>query len=117
MRLRFGYGIGTVRPNGDPFEQGQFPPNAWGLQRLTNLNPLFYTTARAVATFISPEDAVWQDPTVAGYSVPFPTRQPVTSPSPVLPDLNMSGGALTYDLALHMDVHWAAIRRLQRHEL
>ena len=71
------------------------------MQRLTNLNPLLYTTARAVATFISPEDAVWQDPTVAGYFVPFlATPQPVTSPSPVLPDLNMSLGTLTSDWPL-----------------
>ncbi len=94
---RFGNGIGFVRPSGDPLDGN--PPNAWGLQRLTNLNPLAPTTWTAgPGTFVSPEDAIWQDPTVAGYSVPFSLPlQPVTSPSPVLPDLNMSGGALTYD--------------------
>ena len=94
---RFGSGIGLVRPNGDPFDGG--PPNAWGLQRLTNFSPLIPTTWTAVPnTFVSPEDVVWQDPTVNAYTMLGAVGGAgVPNPSPVIPDLNMSLGLQTND--------------------
>jgi hypothetical protein len=95
---RFGSGIGLVRPNGDPFDGG--PPNAWGLQRLTNLSPLIRTTWTAVPnTFVSPEDVVWQDPTTANAYTMLGAvgGATVNNPSAVVPDLNMSLGLQTND--------------------
>jgi type II secretory pathway pseudopilin PulG len=84
---------------------GNGPPSAYGLQRLTNFNrptyvnsqnkliPAVMPAANFVSTiFVSPEDVVWQEATntnniyTIGGVVP---GTPVTSPpSPVVPDLN-----------------------------
>ena len=84
---------------------GNGPPSAYGLQRLTNFNrPGYYNTAGTyiqpvmpaanfVSTiFVSPEDVVWQEATNTNniYTIGgVPGGAPVLSPpSPVVPDLN-----------------------------
>jgi type II secretory pathway pseudopilin PulG len=74
-------------------------PSAHGLQRLTNLGPVY--GASILSSFVSPEDVVWQDPTVGGYVLAWAQQDPETknvgfglplvlNPSPVVPDLSIS---------------------------
>ncbi len=95
----------------DPTDGGL--PSAWGLQRLTNFNrptatnalgatvPLFPASNALPSIFVSPEDVVLQDPTGTSYTIDGISHAnggtPVVSPSPVIPDLNTSGGTFTND--------------------
>ncbi|MGC8641512.1 MAG: type IV pilus modification PilV family protein [Isosphaeraceae bacterium] len=91
-------------------------PSAYGLQRLTNFNRPAYVNAAGNAMaavmplanivpniFVSPEDVVWQDTenpsnTVSAYTTFGPGGGAVIpTASPVIPDLNMSGGTPTND--------------------
>ncbi len=90
-----------------------FPPSAWGLQRLTNFNrptatnalgqtvPLFPADNSVPSIFVSPEDVVLQDPSGTTYTLdgvsPANGGAPVIRPSPIVPDLNTSGGSPTND--------------------
>jgi hypothetical protein len=91
---RFGYGVPFIRPIGGVL------PSAWGLQRITNFNrPNLMPAANNITQiFVSPEDVVWQEPTVTTYTVVDGVdNAQVAGPSPVLPDLNTSGGVPTID--------------------
>jgi type II secretory pathway pseudopilin PulG len=62
---RFGYGLTTIRTDPD----GNGPPSAHGLQRITNFNMPFYGNLPVMPAslflpnvFVSQEDMVWQDP-------------------------------------------------------
>ncbi|MFO0909980.1 MAG: hypothetical protein U0794_16805 [Isosphaeraceae bacterium] len=85
---RFGYGI-PFMPSGAA---------AHGMQRLTNLNASYAGVVNT--TFISPEDILFQD-TKGEYTNILGNR--LTSPSPIVPDLNTGTAAtavtpsLTYD--------------------
>jgi hypothetical protein len=71
-------------------ESDNHPASAWGLQRLSNYNrptfvnalgqtvPLMASANQIPATFVSPEDVVWNEVDQSG-----------NSPSPVLPDLRL----------------------------
>ncbi|MGO9470584.1 MAG: prepilin-type N-terminal cleavage/methylation domain-containing protein [Isosphaeraceae bacterium] len=89
------------------------PPSAWGLQRLTNFNratatnalgqvvPLFPADNSVPGIFVSPEDTVLQDPSGTTYTIDGLSAAnggiPVVRPSPIIPDLNTSGGTPTND--------------------
>jgi len=97
---------------------GNGPPSAYGLQRLTNFNrPGYYNTAGTYIQpvmpaanfvpniFVSPEDVVWQEATntnnvytIGGATGPGATYV-LSPPSPVVPDLNTpsSLGQPNYD--------------------
>jgi type II secretory pathway pseudopilin PulG len=104
---RFAYGLPTLRL--DPLD-GKVPA-AHGLQRLTNFNvpfatvnnqtvPIMPASAFVPSIFVSQEDVVWQEPNVSGnpYTIGGVNGGiSVTNPSPVVPDLNTSGGALSLD--------------------
>ena len=97
---------------------GNGPPSAYGLQRLTNFNrPGYYNTAGTYIQpvmpaanfvpniFVSPEDIVWQEATntnnvytIGGATGPGATYV-LSPPSPVVPDLNTpsSLGQPNYD--------------------
>jgi len=80
---RFASGIvaGTIR--NDPNTTGTYTlPSAYGLQRLTNFNPLTVNTAQIPDTFVSPEDVIWQSDGDQGGS---------GSLSPVVPELSGTG--------------------------
>lgn len=83
---RFGSGMGFI--NAESGDSGT--PSAYGLQRLTNFNPLYYSTLGVPSPvpdiFVSPEDVVFEDSeSVAENSV---------NVSPVVPDLGVAGTGL-----------------------
>ncbi|HKI20284.1 MAG TPA: hypothetical protein VKA15_20510 [Isosphaeraceae bacterium] len=111
---RFGAGTDGQAPGTFiPFEPDGSPPSAWGLQRLTNFNratainglgqtvPLFPADNAVPSIFVSPEDIVLQDPSGTSYTIdgvsPANGGIPVVRPSPIIPDLNTSGGSTTND--------------------
>ena len=113
---RFGNGIGLVRPNGDPLDGN--PPNAWGLQRLTNLNPQPHNLDCGPwdVRFTRRRDLAGPHRRRLLRSL-LPTPTACNQSKPGAPGPEHERGGAHVRLALHMDVHWAAIRRLQRHEL
>jgi type II secretory pathway pseudopilin PulG len=101
-RFAAGDALRTLTPNDN---DGNGPPSAYGLQRLTNFNrptyinslgnliPAVMPAANFVSTiFVSPEDFVWQEATNTNHVYTIggvPGGTPVLSPpSPVVPDLN-----------------------------
>ena len=101
-RFAAGDALRALTPNDN---DGNGPPSAYGLQRLTNFNrptyinsqnkliPAVMPAANFVSTiFVSPEDVVWQEATNTNnvYTIGgVPEGTPVLSPpSPVVPDLN-----------------------------
>src|SRR5262249_49426952 len=65
-------------------------------------NPVMPVSLGVPKIFVSPEDVLWQEPTNNNYTVAFstnytPTGVPVGTPSPIVPDLSVSGGATTVD--------------------
>ena len=112
-RFAAGDALRTLTPNDN---DGNGPPSAYGLQRLTNFNrPGYYNTAGTYIQpvmpaanfvpniFVSPEDMVWQEATntnnvytIGGVLGGTPVLPP---PSPVVPDLNTlsSLGQPNYD--------------------
>jgi type II secretory pathway pseudopilin PulG len=118
LEARFASGIGFLRNDPD----GGFP-SAHGLQRLTNLGSAYPLPAgqqdsqasylqrltnpnlgsrygvSILQAFVSPEDVVWQEPTVNTYSLAWAQDDATTkgvgsnvviNPSPVVPDLSIS---------------------------
>ncbi len=102
---RFASGVALQASEGN--ESDGNPISAYGLQRLTNFNrPAYTNTAGTVVgtympsanlvpnIFVSPEDFVWQDPTLTNNvytlgGVVGANAIPVATPaSPVVPDLN-----------------------------
>ncbi len=100
---RFGYGLTTVRSDPD----GNGPPSAHGLQRITNFNRPYFSSGKSEIpvmpaslfvpnVFVSQEDVVWQDPQSNVYGIDGQPPQyggiPITGPSPVVPDLTLPTG-------------------------
>jgi type II secretory pathway pseudopilin PulG len=113
FEARFGSGIGFIQNDPDGGV-----PSAHGLQRITNFNPalfpLLYTVIPSI--FVSPEDVVWQEPTNQNYfmannSVVFnagsTTPAVGSSPSPVIPDMSLSGGTQRYPPLQTNDFHYS----------
>jgi type II secretory pathway pseudopilin PulG len=108
FEARFGYGLTTVRP--DPIGDNN-PPSAHGLQRITNFNrpffvsngqqlPVMPASAFVPNVFVSQEDVVWQEakPSGSPYTIGGVNGgTAVTGPSPLVPDLNISGGSPSLD--------------------
>jgi type II secretory pathway pseudopilin PulG len=102
VEARFGNGVSSIRA--DAYGGGAMA-SAHGLQRITNFNrPYFINNGKQVPVmpsslflpniFVSQEDVVWQDPNVKTYTINGNSANPVTSPSPILPDFTPPQGGL-----------------------
>ena len=92
VEWRFGDGGGLGLSDGSGGDSAGIPSIS-GLQRVTDRNPTYvYDAGMILSTFISPEDVLWQevDGVYQDYDDPTTPVGPLTTPSPVLPDLTTS---------------------------
>ena len=130
-RFAAGDALRTLVPNDN---DGNGPPSAYGLQRLTNFNrPGYDNTAGTYIQpvmpaanfvpniFVSPEDIVWQEATntnnvytIGGVPGPGDSRFIPPQPGRARPEYSVVPGAAQLRLAILLDVHGPAEQFVQR---